>query len=250
MIKHYIIMSSSYTDGKRIALDITEEQKQSSGEIKKVISQIRESCGEDVALSTHIIQTEEAAWESVQAYDPFFDDVECVKTVDTFSRIIKSGRVLSGLDVATYILSKRKCTHLSLEKMVYFAYADYLCSFSEKLFEDKIYAFTYGPVIDSVYETYKRSGYKYVAHQDTGEGLRQDIDQMPIRSRILFAYNGANKLRSIERTLARYGDCNADELVKRTHRLGTPWSRIDSTKPYQEIPDEMIKKYYFVECED
>lgn len=115
MIKHYIIMSSSYTDGSRVALDITEDCFLNSKAIAEMIEEIRKNCGKDVPLSTHFIETESASWDSVVAYDPFFEDVECTKSTTAFSEKIKKGRVLSGLDVANYILSKIRCTHLSLE---------------------------------------------------------------------------------------------------------------------------------------
>lgn len=128
MVKHYIIMSSSYTDGTRIALDITEESLLNGAEIKKIIQEIQSLCDKDVPLSTHLIETESAQWDSVKAYDPFFEDVVCTDSVKIFAEKIKKGRTLTGLDVATYILTQVKCTHLSLEKLAYFAYADYLCS--------------------------------------------------------------------------------------------------------------------------
>lgn len=115
MVKHYIIMSSSYTDGSRVALDITEDCFLNSKAIAEMIEEIRKNCGKDVPLSTHFIETESASWDSVVAYDPFFEDVECTKSTTEFSEKIKKGRVLSGLDVANYILSKIQCTHLSLE---------------------------------------------------------------------------------------------------------------------------------------
>ena len=105
MIKHYIIMSSSYTDGSRVALDITEDCFLNSKAIAEMIEEIRKNCGKDVPLSTHFIETESASWDSVVAYDPFFEDVECTKSTTAFSEKIKKGRVLSGLDVANYILS-------------------------------------------------------------------------------------------------------------------------------------------------
>lgn len=242
MVKHYIIMSSSYTDGTRVALDITQP---TSGVVATVIRDIKQSCGEDVSLSTHLIETDSCSFDSVAAYDPFFESVACVKTAAEFSEKVKKGRVLSGMDVATYILSKVKCTHLSLEKLVYFAYADYLCEHSERLFEDKIYAFAYGPVIDSVYKVFKRSGYDYV-NRDTG--IRTGVEEMPAKSRILFAKDGAEKLRSIDKTIERYGGYTASALVKITHRKGSPWSMVDSTKDFQVIPDELIKAHHHVEC--
>ena len=89
MIKHYIIMSSSYTDGSRVALDITEDCFLNSIEIAEMIEEIRKNCGKDVPLSTHFIEAESASWDSVVAYDPFFEDVECTKSTTAFSEKIK-----------------------------------------------------------------------------------------------------------------------------------------------------------------
>lgn len=250
MVKHYIIMSSSYTDGTRVALDITEAGLLNSDAIAEIMEEIKRSCGKGVPLAAHFVETESPSWESVVKYDPFFEDVECVETVSEFSKKVKKGRVLIGLDVAIYILSKIKCTHLSLEKLVYFAYADYLCEHSERLYEDKIYAFTRGPVIDSVYAAYKRSGSQYIqsSEPDTDSNVQTGVKEMPARSRILFAKDGAEKLRSIDRTIQKYGAYPAGTLVGLTHRPGSPWSHVDSAKAYQVISDELIRDHHHVEC--
>lgn len=250
MARHYIIMSSSYTDGTRVALDITEVSLLNSETIAEIIKDVKRSCGKDVPLSQHFIETSSDSWESIAEYDPFFEDVECVKSVKEFSEKIKKSRVLTGLDVAVYILSKIKCTHLSLEKLVYFAYADYLCEYFERLFEDQIYAFTHGPVVDSVYETYKRSGSQYVKPLEFGDDsdVRTGVKELPARSRILFAKDGAKKLHSIDQTIQKYGKYTAGVLVDRTHRAGSPWCHVNSSKAYQPISDELIIAYHHVEC--
>ena len=250
MVKHYIIMSSSYTDGTRVALDITEVGLLNSEAIAAIIKEIKHSCGGDVPLSTHLIETASDSWKSVTEYDPFFEDVVCTKSAADFSEKVKKGRVLSGLDVANYILSKVRCTHISLEKLVYFAYADYLCGYSERLFADKIYAFTHGPVVDSVYETFKRSGSQYVKPLEVGvdSDVQIGVKELPARSRILFARNGAEKLLSIDKTIEKYGNYGGYSLVELTHRPGSPWSCVDSSKPYQTISDELIVAHHHVEC--
>ena len=250
MAKHYIIMSSSYADGTRIALDITEDRLLNSEAIAKIIQDIKQNFGKYDPLSTHLIETESESWASVAEYDPFFEGVVCSNSVQEFSEKIKTGRILKGLDVATYILSKIKCTHLSLEKLVYFSYADYLCQFSERLFEDKIYAFTHGPVVESVYETYKRSGTQYVNPLEFGSDsdAQTGVNELPARSRILFAKDGAEKLCSIDETIQRYGKYSAGALVERTHRPGSPWAYVDSSEPYPVISDELISAHHHVEC--
>lgn len=251
MVKHYILMSSAYTEGTRIALDVTDPEKLNTESIRRIIDRVRRDCGNDVPLSTHLIGTEDKSWESVVKYDPFFEGVKCIDSVEEFSRKIKAGRTLKGLDVATYILSKIKCTHLSLQKLVYFAYADYLCEFSKPLFHDRIYAFRHGPVVDSVYEAYKNSGSQYVEPLEEpikDNMVQTGVGEMPARSRILFAEDGAEKLCSIDKTIQRYGKFSTGKLVDITHRGNSPWSHVDSSKPYQTISDDLIKTYHYIEC--
>ena len=228
MIRHYIIMSSAYTEGKRIALDITDEKLLNREEIEKITAKIKRECGDDVPLSTHFIEAESSCWDDISSYDPFFSGVEKVTNIDDFCRKINSGRTLSGLDVAKYIITKVKCTHLSLEKLTYFAYADYLCSTTKRLFDDDIYAFTYGPVVFSVYEKYKTMGAKCIDNHgdiniNKNGAIHTDLSEISSRSRILFAKDGAKKLQSIDDTIERYKYMSASELVERTHRQGTPW---------------------------
>lgn len=67
-------------------------------------------------------------------------------------------------------MSKIKCTQLKLQKLVYFCFADYLCDTGKELFTDKIYAFKYGPVVDSVWKKYKDYGYEDIDNEN------EDID--------------------------------------------------------------------------
>ena len=246
MVKHYIIMSSSYSDGQRIALDIVQKHTLDMEKITQTIKEIKLICGKNVPLSTHLIETNSLEWDSVAAYDPFFKDVMKVISVTQFAEKIKKDRKLTGLDVANYILSKKKVTHLALQKLVYFAYAEYLCKTNDKLFDDKIYAFSYGPVIDSVYEMFKRSGYDPLSTKEDKD-CTIDVKEMPIRSRILFAEDGANKVETIDEVIRKYGRLSASTLVDLTHRAGSPWQRTNSRDHYVEIPDERIKKYHYVE---
>ena len=242
-----IFMSSAYTDGMRIAYDITGSDDLIKDESKKVIALIKSECGDDAFFSTHFVQTGDPSWKSVQEYDPFFADVKCFSSKKEFVDKIKQSRVLTGMDVANYILSRIKCTHLSLEKLVYLSYADYLCDFGKQLFQDKIYAFTYGPVVDSVNRVYKKSGVALVDPQVKDTEIKESLDELPFRSRILFAEDGIKKIKSIEKTLKKYGEKSAQELVCITHREGSPWSYVDSQKPYQRIADQLILEHHSVE---
>lgn len=245
MVTHFIFMSSSYSLGTRIALDyiVTDESVQK--ELKKHLDKIIDECGKDVSISTHMIQTDTEDWDSVCIADHFFKDVKVIKTLDQFIKLIKKDRILQGIDVAKYILSKIKCTQLKLQKLVYLCFADYLCETGKELFSDKIYAFKYGPVVDTVYKQYKEYGYKPI-DEETKDIDSKNIFEMPSRSRILFAENGTEKVLSIDKTLKKYGGLTASELVDLTHKQSSPWSvSYKSTgKSYSLIELDTIKKYH------
>ena len=192
-------------------------------------------------LSTHVVEAEDASWAAVQRYDPFFETVLCIDSLEQFAETIDKDRTLTGRDVAVYILSLVPCTHLSLEKLTYFAYAEYLCDTGKKLFADSIYAFRYGPVVESVYERYKKNGCDTI-QPDTV--IQRDVAELPARSRILFARDGLEKCTSIDRTIAAYKKYSASELVALTHRPGSPWSHTDASRYREAIPDDVIRAYH------
>ena len=139
-----------------------------------------------------------------------------------------------------------KCTHLKLEKLVYLCFAEYLCQYEKALYKDKIYAYKYGPVVESVYERYKGYGYKEIDDTDIDA---TNIFEMPSRSRILFAEEGVAKIKSIDDTLEKYGVLSAGELVDLTHKKNTPWFLSGKGKLNNKIiENDTIKKFHCNEC--
>ena len=124
-------------------------------------------------------------------------------------------------------------------------FADYLCDTGKQLFTDKIYAFKYGPVVDTVYKRYKEYGYKPIEEDSTNIDSK-NIFEMPAKSRILFAEDGTDKIISIEKTLKKYGELTASQLVDLTHKENAPWSITPKNlwMPYSTIKLETIKKYH------
>ena len=261
-MQHYIIMSSSYSEGTRIAIDITDKEKLTPEYITKLIKKIKNECGEDVSLSTHTVFSERESWASVEEADKFFANVKVIEEEEEFIREIKKDRKLKGIDVAKYILTKISCTHLKLEKLVYLSFAEYLSRTKRKLFEDKIYAFRYGPVVESVYKGYKKYGgeeikrngviddvteiEKEVEESDSSakEIKRDSKFELPQRSRILFAEDGITKLSCIDEIMKRYGEYSSSELVKITHAKDSPWTKTYKGGRYEEISEGKILKYH------
>lgn len=244
MITHFIFMSSSYTLGKRIALDFIVEDEKIQEKLKEHLDKITKECGKDVSISTHMIQAADTTWESVCQADHFFKGVEVISNLEKFIKLIKQDRKLKGIDIAKYILSKTQCTQLKLQKLVYLCFADYLCDTGKELFTDPIYAFRYGPVVDTVYKKYKKYGYKPI--EEEKEPIDTTVSEMPAKSRILFAEDGTEKIISIEGTLKKYGQLTARQLVDLTHRANTPWTMTQKSTWifYSEIKSNIIKEYH------
>lgn len=245
MVTHFIFMSSSYSLGTRIALDFIVKEAGIQKELKRDLDRIITKCGRDVSISTHMIQAEDETWSSVCKADYFFKDVEVIRDLEEFITLIQKDRKLKGIDVAKYILSKITCTQLKLQKLVYLCFADYLCDTGKTLFIDKIYAFKYGPVVDTVYKRYKEYGYEAI-EKEKGDIDSKGILEMPAKSRILFAEDGIGKVVSIEKTLKKYGDLSATELVDLIHKQNSPWNKSykGEERVYSQIQLDTIKNYH------
>lgn len=68
-IRHYIIICSQYSKGRRIARHyiLPKDIKQIVVDLEK----IREKCGKDVPISSHIVETASESWYSVYKKDGF-----------------------------------------------------------------------------------------------------------------------------------------------------------------------------------
>lgn len=247
MVRHIIILSSSYSKGQRIALDMVVSDRREVDIFQQKVKRIKDECGEDTSISIHSIAAPSADWSAVEKEDNFFENVLVIETVEEFISLIQIDRKLSGVDVARYIIGQMSCTHLKLQKLVYYCYADYLCRTQERLFEDEIYAFALGPVVKSVREKFKE--FRYIDSGDEGMIEERPALRMPVKSRILFAEKGLQKLRSIDETIEAYGGFHAGQLVELTHREGTPWDAVYDKTTVQIVPDRIIWERHCVEKE-
>ena len=242
--KHQIILSSSYSTHTRIGLDIVDDVDA----FEKAMTAVRGTYdGKPVPFSVHSMTTDSESWESVVSKDPYFDDVSIVQSVSEFVDLIGRERYLKGIDVARYILSKRRCSHTKLEKLVYLCYADYLCETGDPLFTDRIFAFQYGPVVETVYRRYKERDqpeFHEIEPMLDKKYRWTKADPMAIRSRLLFSEDGIRKTYSIDRTLEKYIGMTAEELVGLTHRRNAPWTHVERVGWYDVISDDTIMKYH------
>ncbi len=239
MITHCIFMCSSYDLKTRIVLDYCYKDKIDEEEIAQTQEYIKKIYDGMAPISMHYLKTDSTDWKSVIDTDLFFKDVKVVKTKEEFVKIIIKDKSLLGIDVARYILTKIPCTHKKLEKLVYFCYADYICEFKEKLFNEDIYAFKYGPVSKSVYKQYRKKRGFFKEEEDDTQEYSYAKSEMPAKSRIISSIDGVRKVFSIDKTLEKYGKLNTNELVSLTHKTNSPWY-VSGGNTGKIIKDEII----------
>lgn len=71
----------------------------------------------------------------------------------------------SAINISKILISKSNpeeggelLSNMKLQKLLYYCQGFYYAKFKEKLFEDKIYAWQYGPVVKDVYHNFKEFG--------------------------------------------------------------------------------------------
>ena len=154
-----------------------------------------------------------------------------------------------ALAVANYLieLAKRdnKPIHLlGLVKRVYIAHGFSLAINEKGLINprfDKVEAWKYGPVIPSVYHTFKQykaqSITECAANMIWNEASKQPEWFTPMLT------NEEDK-KVVEMVWKRYAGFQDSELVSLTHRKGTPWYLCYVESENVPIPDELTAIYY------
>lgn len=236
MYKHFIILGSSYNTGKRIALDY----KMDNEGCRRALNFLDSIKNKNYNLSTHTIATPIDSFDEIRKIDSFFENVQLVESEKEFLKYLDLDKEITPIELAKYILTKiHSCGHTKLEKLVYFCYADYLCKYNKKLFQDEFYAYKYGPVSSRLYAVLKRSDSVTLPNR-----LSRTFNR-PFESRILNSEDGVLKLHSIETTLDKYMKLTKSQLVELTHRPNTPWDK-NGRGNYANavISDDDILKYH------
>ncbi|MDL1914131.1 MAG: DUF4065 domain-containing protein [Bergeyella sp.] len=128
------------------------------------------------------------------------------------------------LTIAQYMYDKGYHSNLQLNKLVYFSFG-FFGAYHKKmhLFDSKIEAWKYGPVVREVYEAFKKGDFdKHLYKADLPDEEKKTIDWV----------------------LDFYGEKAPFLLVELTHQKDTPWSRFYEEDMNKEIPKDFIISYY------
>lgn len=145
-----------------------------------------------------------------------------------------NSNVYSAIDIANWFLSYNyqlrefededtdNISNLKLQKLLYYAQGCYLALRDRELFNDKILAWKHGPVVESVYYTFRKFGADGISEFDKNIEIDKDTESILIE-----VYNV-------------FGKYSAWGLREMTHNE-TPWK---STEQSEEISQESIKEYF------
>lgn len=101
---------------------------------------------------------------------------------------------------------------LRLNKLVYISYGIVYGYLEERLYEDKIEAWKYGPVVPSVYHAFKHNGHETIKHEVEVPNevwkLGDDLEE---------------EKKLIDKIMGAYSGASGRDLIERTHVCGTPW---------------------------
>lgn len=114
-------------------------------------------------------------------------------------------------------------SNLKLQKLLYYAQGMHMAVHKEKLFEEPIEAWSYGPVVASVYERYKNYGAEGIKEFEPPDGFFSE-----------------NETDTLQNTDKEFGQFSTWRLVEMTHSE-TPWV---STPRGEIIPPYKIRAWF------
>ena len=142
-------------------------------------------------------------------------------------------------NVANHILKHdKRFDLLQLIKLCYLSYGWYLAYHDEELFEEKIEAWKYGPVIPELY---------YALKHFKGQQLPRNCLKSLIENKGMKPIFPEEAKSLIEEIVAVYGGYEGMQLSALTHKRGTPWYNTyygKRERPWVYIPRNVIKDYY------
>ena len=165
MAKHFMIIMSHYSRGLRIGWHYSEEGQLDKNKINSLLSSIKKKSG-NTQFGIHKLSTDSVKLESVIKKDQFFKDVIFTEDENEFVNYVASDQSLTPHDISKYILSIWPSSHLKLQKLIYYCYAEFLLKTGEKLFREPIVSYKYGPVVESVFKKFKVHGSSVIDYKE------------------------------------------------------------------------------------
>lgn len=247
MAFHFMVIMSHYHKGVRVGWHYASEEKLDKDYLNDFMMNLKRKCG-DVQFGVHKLSTNSLSIASVIEKDQFFEDVIFTEDPDIFIEYVTSDQTLTALDVSKLLLSIWPSSHLKLQKLLYYCYAEFLKRTGSKLFEEPIVSYKYGPVVESVFKEFTPHGSSIIDYEEDGQFIISPKTQAATPSFIktVTSENGAVAVDCVIDVIKKYGDETPYDLVNRTHKKGGPWDRVYSAGRNREITDDSIIQYHYL----
>lgn len=126
----------------------------------------------------------------------------------------------------------KSLTPMQLIKLVYIAHGWSLAIRKRDLFDDRIEAWKYGPVIPGLYRATKHFGRNHIPMEMVGDPAETVLADPEDESLVREVFD-------------KYGHLTGVQLSDLTHRAGSPWEQVYRSGVYNaEIPDSIIAPHY------
>lgn len=153
-----------------------------------------------------------------------------------------------ALALANYIVTlskeaEKEIRPLKLMKLVYITHGYILALTNRSALNpnyDKVEAWKYGPVIPSVYHSFKRYGTDPV-QEETVIFDHTDVYNFEVKKPRLVDSDFMAIAKFVYNSYSNYSD---NELVALLHEEGTPWQYVYQEGKNKEIPDDVTRAYY------
>ena len=158
----------------------------------------------------------------------------------------------SALSIANYFIDlaqsqSKEIKPLRLMKLVYIAHGFMLAMLNRSVLNprfDRVEAWKYGPVIPSVYHSFKAYGNSPITAKTvifTDEKLQHGVGTYKIEEPSL---HDEDARRICNFVWGRYSRFSDGELVNIMHKPDTPWAMVYEEGKNKEIPDLYTKVYF------
>lgn len=155
----------------------------------------------------------------------------------------------NALSVANYFIElaqkeKTTITQLGLMKRVYIAHGFSLALLGRSLLDerfDDVQAWKYGPVIPSVYHSFK----SFKSNPITEKSIIMEWDDKKNEAKYVTPELTDKEAKTIvEMVWGRYKEYSDSQMVALTHKEGTPWALCYIPEMNCLIPDSYTQLYY------
>lgn len=106
-------------------------------------------------------------------------------------------------------------SNLKLQKLLYYLQGYHLAFFNQKLFDDDLHAWTYGPVVPDVYRRFKENGAMGISLDPSHKEIELSAEQEDLFAQVM----------------REYGKFSAVKLMEMTH-IEDPWKEAIDSKEH------------------